>query len=301
MTKKEAVRILGIADNFTKETLKKRYRALMMVAHPDAGAENAYPFDARDINAAYEYLLLYQDKKVGTTKKKVQKWNAPENPNAYVERDIYHTVEHADGEPIGRAVIDSGKYQWIADEEFSLFLASLFACSKQIVDNLSERKRDETKLLLLQAELTYLLAQQFVDSKSVLQQLAKTVTENEQTIYQVDAMLSINERAKKLARIDYLMPARLVEHKLYVSDQAGNELGYLSFADDRLYYAIIPLFERKAVQVRMQRKKDEIKHFRGKPYFDICLEIRLLPEEKVYMIESINLEIEQLLQHYMES
>jgi hypothetical protein len=30
---------------------------------------------------------------------------------------------------------------------------------------------------------------------------------------------------------------------------SGNELGYLSFVDDRLYYVVIPLFEQKKVQI----------------------------------------------------
>ncbi len=57
------------------------------------------------------------------------RWNAPLSPGAYAEREIYTEVEDVHGNPIGEAVIDCGKFFWSEDEEFPLFLKSLFQCS----------------------------------------------------------------------------------------------------------------------------------------------------------------------------
>ena len=48
---------MGMDNNYTKETLKSRYHSLMLLTHPDAAVAHDYPYEASDINVAYEYLL----------------------------------------------------------------------------------------------------------------------------------------------------------------------------------------------------------------------------------------------------
>ena len=57
MNRRDAVKIIGIGSDFTLGELKKKYRSLMLVAHPDSNADSDYEYEASEINAAYEYLL----------------------------------------------------------------------------------------------------------------------------------------------------------------------------------------------------------------------------------------------------
>lgn len=300
MTRKKALEILGLTSGASEKAIKKRYRELMAIIHPDAGGEHNYPYDAADINIAYEYLMKNEDEPEETEvsgkkhgKKSVSKWNAPVNPNAYAEREIYHKVEDSDGTVIGQIVIDEGKYIWTEEEDFSLFLRSLYQCSKQIIfDADPEGIRLQGNDIKLLSELTYLLAQQFVDTEMILSLLAKVVSEDE--IYQIPAMLEISGR-NTLKKGETIYPSRLQQHKLYVKNTKGKELGYLSFKDDRLYYGIIPLFERRSTRVKMQIHGDDVKRSNGKRYLDVDLYMKIDKEKNQFMVESISLKIEELL------
>jgi hypothetical protein len=78
------------------------------------------------------------------------------------------------------------------------------------------------------------------------------------------------------------MPSRLKKHRLYLKNHSGNELGYLSFLDDRLYYVIIPLFEQKKVQIRVKYTGYKRK---------LHLWVKLSNESVSSMPESVNLQI----------
>lgn len=51
---------------------------------------------------------------------------------------------------------------------------------------------------------------------------------------------------------EVISPKRLTKHRLYVKNSQGEELGYLSFRDDCMYYVVIPLMEQRRVKVRMK-------------------------------------------------
>ena len=305
MTQEEALKILRIQEVNSPEEIKKQYRRLMMRVHPDALSKEPVLVDARDLNLAYEFLIKHpyhknlSSEKGGTIKKSsAVKWNAPINPAAYCDRDIYHQVEDMDGMIIGEAVIDTGKYYWTADEEFPLFLRSLYHCGKQIIQEYSEHNNrsdsagNETGLL---SEIVYLLSQQFVDSKMVLSEFSAVNEESD--CYQVDAMLELSSTVK-LRDGEPLYPMAMRKHRLYVSNRQEKEAGYLSFRDDRLYYGIIPLFERRAAKIKMQIQGNDIRKTNGKTYRNVILLIKLNPENRDGMIESINMKIDRLLEQY---
>lgn len=314
MTKEKALKILGLRDLNSVDELKKQYRSLMQIVHPDVKQNKANKLnkqdkqnklshlksmDARDINLAYEYLLknidevlalasnmegkatsgFYQTNTAASNQSKsaqrnrAMRWSAPINPGAYRARNIYHEIEDQDGMVIGESVLDAGKFYWTEDEEFPLFLKSLYECGKNIVSEYSERRNingsmDEDVRLL--SQIVYLLSQQFVDSEMVLTLFGNKISEqgsnqdlkrnsgqnpkqnseqnpentSEPEIYKIDAMLELNENIhsnRSLCAGQLLFPTALRDHKLFVSDASGAELGYLSFRDDRLYYGVIPL------------------------------------------------------------
>lgn len=302
MTAILAYKILGVTKNVSMDDLKKKYRMLMMLTHPDVNIDHDYPYEAADINTAYEYLLenhMWQENAdAEKTNNQEIKWSAPENINAFVRRDIYQRVEDSLGNVLGDIVIDSGKYVWIHDEEFPLFQKSIYECAKKVIGEYCANKRkssDENPEVM--AKLAYLLAQQFVDARSVLELLATVERENE-SIYHIDAMLEVNDNRVKISKEDLLIPYKLKNHRLYLSNKTGNELGYVSFRDDRLYYGIIPLFERRSAQIKIKVKDSVIKRSMGKYYYEIDMWIKLIPEPVTYMLESINMQIETLLQNH---
>lgn len=299
MNRTDAVKIIGLGDDFSLNELKKKYRSLMLVAHPDSNMEGDYDYDASEINAAYEYLLEninyhneYSDKVIHQS----IRWNAPINQNAYSSREIFHNIEDSNGNILSKAVIDEGKYEWIEDEEFSLFLLSLYNCSKKIIADYDGRKGlDQSENIKLLSDITYLLAQQFINRETILNCSGKKLQDSDEQIYQFAAMLECEEGSCSFNRGDYLIPAGFSNHRLYVNSILGDRLGYISFKDDRLYYAVIPILERKAAQVKMEIKNAEIKSHNGRRYAEVDMKIRLLAEDKNYMLESINLQIDGIL------
>lgn len=305
MTREKALQILGLQDPVHGTEIKKKYRALMLMTHPDMAENIPYPYEASEINVAYDYLLANLGKPWEHSNKKQKetklRWNAPVNPNAYAEREIYHSVESSDGEVIGVASIDFGRYLWIEDEDFSLFLKSLYECSKRIIHKSDEKmNRDREENIKLLSEITYLLAQQYVDSDMILSFLAGEDIDSEVSsdhIYHVDAMVELNTSSlkKQLHAGQLLYPEKISSHRLYVSD-GQKEIGYVSFKDDRLYYGIIPLLERRAALIKMVITDVDLKRINRKSYVEMDLALKMKKEDKMQMAESISWKIERLLE-----
>ena len=251
MNKPTACTILGVRPDIQPDELKKRYHALMMLTHPDSPEEHEYPYAVHEINVAYEYLLKHM--KEETRQKEAEeksriRWNAPENPNAYAPRDIYQYVDDAEGNRIGTVTVDTGRFMWIPDEEFPLFLKSLYACARQLIaDDDEEKHTDRSDDVGLLADIAYLLAGQFFGADMALSLMKKEKTED---IYYCKAMLELGTGAKQPVTGDTLIPSHVRDHRLYMSDRAGHELGYISFKDDRLLFGLVPLFEQRKVQVK---------------------------------------------------
>lgn len=186
-----------------------------------------------------------------------------------------------------------------------MFLLSLYRCGRQLLDQAHtsqnrkgtpasrEREKTDVSRNRVQAELTYLLAQQFIDGTSLLEKLAKETDPDDQgrRIFHISSILETSGQVPVPAPGEPLYPSGIRQHRLYVRNRDGQELGYVSFPDDRLYYVVIPLFEQKAVQVRIQTAE------KG-PGKALCLWIKLLDETAVQMPENLNLQIAQLLERF---
>ena len=316
MTVRKAYQVLGLPFGVEKNEIKKKYRKLMMQVHPDVGllSQKSYRYSAQEINSAYAVLMKekasgidnnsYDGKHHAAKDKKNAAWDAPVNENAFMEREVLQYVEDYDGTVLGTYSVAKGKYLWKTDEDFPLFLRSLYQCSKELLDGIDEKFcRDEagTKRQQIQAELTYLLAQQFIDAMALLSELAegKEIGPNGDRIFYLSSMLELTNRAFPVKAGEAVYPSRLRNHKLYLKNQDGQELGYLSFSDDRMYYLMIPLFEQKRVQVKMQaaEMKAEKRKRAADRYQKLHLWIKLLAVDS-RMPESLNLQIEKLLADY---
>ena len=312
MTRTQACRILGIDEDADRTEVKKKYRKLMHLVHPDAGAaeHSIYRYTAQEINEAY--AILYKREAADTPgrgrtarKKKQQppKWNAPVNEYAYAERNVYHYVEDADGEILGEMVVARGKFLWKVEEDFPLFLKSMYVCSGELLDDVDRkcrRKNSREKRMAAQAKLTYLLAQQYIDGVATLGMLITPEEKEQAVIFPIAAMLEPAEDAPILKAGTPLYPAAVRQHRLYLKTGDGQMAGYLSFRDDRLYYIVIPLLEQRRVQVKAQisRKQDAGNRKKNRRYQNLDFWVKLVPGDTGTFPESIGLQIDALLREY---
>ncbi len=334
MTEKEASQLLGLSPEAGASDIKKRYRQLICAVHPDSGAAKSV-HDAQKLNAAYSLLKKravhgplgtgshpYSKEQDGSgfqsdaKAAKPAAWDAPVNPHAYREREILHNAEDQDGTVLGAFCIAKGKYLWSLQEDFPLFQLSIYRCSALILDEIDRSLSRNAPFIRqrVQAELSYFLAQQFIDAAASLKKLAREERTDSagRTIYRFSAMLEYEKTAQHgrtalprlgpLADQEPLYPAALRRHRLYLKNGAGKELGYLSFPDDRLYYIVIPLFEQKRAQVRIEADSREGSVKRPvSGYQGLKLWLRFSEENRSGLPENLSLRIERLLDSYRKA
>ncbi|MDE6607592.1 MAG: J domain-containing protein [Lachnospiraceae bacterium] len=317
MTVKEAYNILGLPFGTELHEIKKKYKKLMMQVHPDASvhAKETYAYSAQEINTAYSTLKEKSTTgtKRGTCSKKDNStkepqpvmWDAPINQSAYKEREVLQYVTDYEGTVLGNFCVAKGKYLWTTEEDFPLFLLSIYRCSKQLLDEIdTSLHREEVSVIRhqFQTELTYLLAQQFIAGTALLKELAKEEKsdQNGHRIFLLSSMLESSDKTDALKPGEALYPSRLKKHRLYLKYKTGKEAGYLSFSDDRLYYVVIPLFEQRAVRIKIQaaEKQPQKQRKTTAAYQNLDLWIKIRDNDITRMPENLNLQIEQLLEKY---
>lgn len=226
-------------------------------------------------------------------------------------------------------MITEGKYLWTIEEDFPLFLKSIFACSNQLLQEIEaklEKSVREEERLKVQAELTYLLAQQFIDAPEILGHFSETKRKNnteqeenagqekdaeqnrkaetagqpEAEIFYFAAMLELMDTVHDMRAGTPLFPAALKQHRLFLKKQSGEAAGYLSLKDDRLYYILVPLLEQKRAMVKIQvAAKQDRANMRGrKRYKNLDFWIKVPRKYAGTFPESIGLQIENLLLSY---
>ena len=214
-------------------------------------------------------------------------------------------------------------------EDFPLFLKSIFECSNRLLHGIEAKfgkSVREEKRLKVQAELTYLLAQQFIDAPEILGHFSETKRKNnteqeenagqekdaeqnrkaetagqpEAEIFYFAAMLELMDTVHDMRAGTPLFPAALKQHRLFLKKQSGEAAGYLSLKDDRLYYILVPLLEQKRAMVKIQvAAKQDRANMRGrKRYKNLDFWIKVPRKYAGTFPESIGLQIENLLLSY---
>lgn len=189
-----------------------------------------------------------------------------------------------------------------------------------------EKSVREEERLKVQAELTYLLAQQFIDAPEILGHFSETKRKNnteqeenagqekdaeqnrkaetagqpEAEIFYFAAMLELMDTVHDMRAGTPLFPAALKQHRLFLKKQSGEAAGYLSLKDDRLYYILVPLLEQKRAMVKIQvAAKQDRANMRGrKRYKNLDFWIKVPRKYAGTFPESIGLQIENLLLSY---
>lgn len=93
---------------------------------------------------------------------------------------------------MGDFVIASGKYLWKTEEDFPLFLKSMFECSQRLLQETETGwERSTSYKMKIQGELAYLLAQQFIDGAGTLEKQDRRNSRNPHRYKNLDFALKI--------------------------------------------------------------------------------------------------------------
>ncbi len=284
MQEKEALEILGAAQDIDEGTLKRLFRQKMKEHHPDTlNSDDTDYAMAQKINQAYEVLKNRKvvknkyNKKAATRNNTRNAYNQikKENKNAYEKRNIYirHLLDA--GQKINYEKIAEGKYFWEPEfEDFSLFLLSVNHLSVELLNGQKNQYSCQMKIF-------HMLANQFIRPLYSLRKLLNPIeTDGEgRQIFLIDAVLGAGgnkSRCSLIEKLDidaYILPEKFADNRLFVTDIYGNMLGHLSFAEDALYYVLFPILKLQKAQIKMTVKS--IHKSKRKTSFDAYANIKM--------------------------
>ena len=260
-------------------------------------------YDSHEYGNNMDSHFQYSDWCASSNKRAYGDWDAPENDNAYCNRSIYHYVEDYDGRNIGSFKIAHGRYIWTVEEDFKLFIRSIFECSEKLLGDIErqlDKSCDADKELVIQAELAYLIAQQFIAATDTLGKILTSLESDDSEIFYVESMLEVMQGAPFIKAGMTLYPSGIRRHRLYLMTKSGQEAGYVYFRDDRLYYILIPILEQKRalVKIEVSRKQDRFNTRQPNKYKNLDLWIKMKDNDDNKFPENINMQIEELLKKY---
>ena len=245
---REAMELLDICPDDTAEAVKRKYRRMVRLSHPDedSGSEEA----VRKVIAAYEALRRSGGRWQRLTA--VQRRRMPRaNPEAFCERTIYraHDIFEEDSSiyAAGR-----GRYLWDPDmEEFRLFTRSVRLETLQILQEAEEaagiREPDQLpqdgrrNAFLLR--IFHLLMQEFIEPLPCLQKILG----KEETAAAVISGSRLEQDRAFLCIMDGT--------RLYVQVPGAGRVP-LSFDEDCMHYLFAMLMARDAAVVSVQTRKN---------------------------------------------
>ena len=259
--------------------------------------------------------------------------NGKVNEAAFCERNIYcHYSMKIEMETPLYYKAARGRYYWNPEEEaFSLFLTSLHHASKELLEQAEEQWMESSghknagtnsrnswgrqtqnggglsaeERFARQARLVQLLAGQFLHPVETLKKLAEPVQtdQNGRPIYHFQASLgsgpygTYGKHVAALKSGDWLFPESFQGSKIMVKTEDGKSLGHLSFAEDWLYFCLIPLLKKGHGQIKMvvRQVQSGRRNDRRQPVADIDLYFRMEAGASWHDDSDGNLEIAKIL------
>lgn len=318
MDEAQARYILNAAEFDSISEIKRKYRQLMGRFHPDVlGSEKPEHIRrAQEINEAYRILKAGNYFSEPASRASGWKWNGEWNESAFCPRNIYlyYSMETDSDKLYYKAA--RGKYMWDPDEEeFHLFLKSLYHASKELLEEAEGRRvsvrrqedgRDAEKFRF-QARLVHCLLQQFTDPMKILGKIAEPESYDKQDrpVYHFRALLEIPDASDGMPgamvrKGETLYPRGFQENKILVRSQHGEASGYISFRDDCLYLCVIPLLKSRLAQVKMTVGRVSTGGERGRTRrkTEVDFYFRLEKTADQYRSPDQNLRIAEILRKY---
>ncbi|MDD3220183.1 MAG: J domain-containing protein [Lachnospiraceae bacterium] len=334
MTISEAQRLLGVEETDEMKTVKWKFRKLMVQYHPDAVHSDhpEYIKKAQLLNEAYALLRkTHLSPKVKSSKKKNQNqkakrqtaqeqttqrhdtmsWKGKKLEQAFVERTIFQSHGLWEDNSLDFYEVACGKYEWNPDlEEFPCFLHSIHLAVVQLLEkvesqqNIYSSEAIKEKRYVYQMQLFYLLASQYIAPLYCLNKLAEPEQKDEQdrNVYRFAASLVISRKDRRVYKLEpgqMLFLSSLKNNRIMVADADGTQLGYLSFAEDYLYYILIPILRNRRAQGKcVIRKKEPGRGRMAEPKINIDFYLRMEASAEEINSSNQNLQIAEILSRY---
>ncbi len=250
-----AYRILGASRNDDENTIKKKYKRLLFIHHPDAKSHRGESSDDGMVTKVIEaYKVVRENLKFEADQSVDLEWEATINEEAFCERAVYVQYRIYDDEDLPLSKVAEGKYVWDPDlEDFPLFAKSVLEAAKDAVSGAG--RTSSTDLLM---EVFHFMMQEYVLPTDAARKTGEPLGETDDiTEYQFTGYIKSNFSR----RTDVFHEGEPVD--IYLSDNraaaqnpvTGVFLGDISFDDDALYYVILPLLEEPLVKTRGVMKK----------------------------------------------
>lgn len=257
----EACRILGIAPEDSEIEIKRKYRKLMMIYHPDASGDREDIRMSQEINEAYRFLRTHG---LAGIEESGAKWQAELNPRAYAKRSIFVDYSFLDGRiPIRK--VAHGQYLWDPYlEEFSMLAKSV---SEAVTEILEERFRDawmwdaadvsSETMMDRQIRLFHFLMQEFIEPVDCVRKLGQ-LAERKGSLcrYEFAGAVGISDGRVLQYLLEHDVPETVFGeergNRILLYNDSGIVLGNLSYDDDRYYYVVNPIIAGDTEQVAVE-------------------------------------------------
>lgn len=321
-----AYELLEIDASDDSRQARQKYRKLIAKYHPDiAGGESAYHNQkAQELNLAWNLVKKDILRRKRTDETAERMYSHLKKNDAFTERNIYaayymdfsHSSKELYRDEALYRKFARGKYDWDPDEEeFDLFLKSILHEVNTLLEQVEEQVSFVPDRLLrelrfdFQVKLYHLLASQFVDPLECLHKLAEPIrTDAEGTeIYLFRAYLGNVEEyhlnIRKLKKNDPVYPMAFQQNRIAVKDRNDKPLGYISFAEDEMYFCLLPLLKAHYADVKMHVEAVETgRRMKSRVRADISMFVRvktkLIPKKRTFA--GTNSAIRKLLREYGE-
>ncbi len=251
----EAYRILGASRSDDENTIKKKYKRLLFLHHPDAKRHRGETSDDGMITKVIEaYKTVRENLEPGAEETDTWEWEAAVNEGAFSDRSVYVQYRIYDDEELPLSKVAEGKYIWDPDlEDFPFFTKSVLEAAKDVVSGAEVTPSKESLMRVF-----HLMMQEYIFPADAARKLGEPVGTAEETEeYQFSGYIKENPRS----RVEVFHEGEPVD--IFLSDNravaqnpvTGAFLGDISFDDDALYYVLLPLLEEPEVKVRAQMMK----------------------------------------------
>lgn len=309
-----AIQILSVAQTDTIDDIRRKYRKLIAMVHPDQALyhKQKSAYTVSEIQEAYNFIKKeYAKNKLSHLKKspvssQVQVTNntacyhGSETDSPCFVRPIFTYYSSDEATETMYYEVTKGRYLWDPQKEpFALYLASIRSLTDTLLNNLGNTSpnspiSDPTDIAL-RSKLFHLLSQEYILPEQLLPVLFPSIAKDEtHTIYKLKGYLRLSKGNRTFPAGTALYPLQMKEQQILLCDRSQRFLGPLSFADDAACLSVLPLLKEKKAQIKILVEKTSAK----KRTIDLSIMLRVESSLNRTHPPSHGTQISQLLERY---
>ncbi len=273
MTLTQAYKVLGVSNEDDDRDIKKKYKRLLVLYHPDSNSGKKVTVQDEDkIRQIIEAYKIIRDAKWDPAEdKELYTWEAVENHSASSKRNVYIQIRIYDDEELPLSNMGRGRYVWDPDlEEFPLFTKSVLEACK---DLMAEKNVIPDAALL--KRVFHLMMQEYILPADCARKLGKLVSkEAEYEKYVFYGYIAGRDSVHSIKEGEPISLFLMEDKAIARNMVTGKDLGFLSFDEDSLYYVLLPLLEDESTEYNAQILKTG-KIRRGRTVIPVRIEMRI--------------------------